>query len=1431
MAIGPVEHSLSQEDMHPSEHRNQPQSHPSPEVTAPAKRKPTFQSPQTTSNNDVSSNLNASFVSNTSSSMSSIAVGHDETGANLMNVDEENTFTTASNNSPFLMKENSSSSSSSLLSQITTSGRAAADDEEVVMQNTRDDSGKKKPVSSTGSSLLGLSRLLRSGKEQESEAPAWLTLFSLAQPTANSPHQQNALLIEGEGLIALEIPDWPTVLKAAQEGLKSGLRRPDAPKPVISNSSTTLADQVVEGVAEAGCVASQTVEVAGFSWRIIAWPTGNHPTVARDELAIFVECLGPSSVAAEEDWHVCARLAISVVNMQNTDSLPRDLDETEPHLKSCPNGLCKVTEHRFDPVGEGPESRDWGFQHFVGHKQLSKDALLTKPTNDANEPSLVILAKVQVVKDVTGVLWHTFVNYSSKRVTGYVGLQNQGATCYMNSLLQALYCLPAFRKIVYSLPTVDDGDACDSIPLALQRLFYRLQTSQGSPVSTAELTRSFGWDTMDAFMQHDVQEFSRVLLDDLQERMKSLGMPDELSWLMAGKMRNVIRCLHVPFQSTRTEFFYDLQMACRGHTTLLDSFKAYCTPESMTGSNAYRADGYADLQEAERFVAFERFPPVLFCHLVRYEYDAETGDTRKYNGRLEYPTLLDLNPFVIKPAGDDAKDGSTKEQEDFTYQLHAVLVHSGDSHGGHYFVFIRDGRKGRWLRFDDTRVTPVSEEAAVQDNYGINPNEEGAKNTDDASPTTTQGSFLNRFSSLGSNPNPTVLKRFTNAYMLVYIQKRHEAKILEPLPLTAIPGHIPTRIQEEEHVEERKRHEKMLAMHSLSPLRVVTEEAVWNHHSFDLFPIEQRQQTVEASDQKEQDETAAIWEVKGARKDEPLEVLKKRILEALPPSSASHLSNNLRQVQLWTVATRKNRTVRLEQALPNSEDDDAGLTFNQLPKSLHGPAPATHPSSNVAGNGHFFFVGDAGVMGGRTAPAHILLWIKWLAKKDEEGSSRLLETICPVQVKVSSTLSNLIQTVKERVEHLLTARNPLYTRDDRLTRFLGMLSDPSKVQLWEELKPGKIDNLTSNANNLTNSLSSCDLRTGDIVVFAEEGVDVAGHYDALWSTVDCHVTSSPGISLHVKVSLKWPAAQVYSGIKDGLAKRHPGSHVSAVKAINPSFMYGMHSKYINIPVDSQTPLGDLFDNASFLQQPSSPARPRVLQVHVDLEDSKKGPNLTNSPFCVHRVSVQEASSALTVKFEEDKAEGHADPPQDLTSADWQVYALSNHRLALYDPAQKPQTNLRLLAVQRCSEGWEWLPVFTYFRYAENTHGHPFILKITRDVFLSEDWRGMLSKLIRESLKKQNTAIRRSEQQEEDKVTAINLFVKQQQIDLEDPALDLTTIGSLDGVAVGVDCLPFSSFSSEQQRSVSPESSSTTSHQTPSNSLADRSGTVRFGRKH
>jgi ubiquitin carboxyl-terminal hydrolase 7 len=72
----------------------------------------------------------------------------------------------------------------------------------------------------------------------------------------------------------------------------------------------------------------------------------------------------------------------------------------------------------------------------------SNDLVIAKGGNETN-----ITVYLRVINDKTGILWHNFKDYDSRKNTGYAGLRNQGATCYMNSLLQSLYFTNAFRKV------------------------------------------------------------------------------------------------------------------------------------------------------------------------------------------------------------------------------------------------------------------------------------------------------------------------------------------------------------------------------------------------------------------------------------------------------------------------------------------------------------------------------------------------------------------------------------------------------------------------------------------------------------------------------------------------------------------------------------------------------------------------------------------------------------------------------------------------------------------------------------------------------------------------------------------------------------------------------------------------------------------------
>mmetsp|Transcript_6273 Transcript_6273/g.9471 ORF Transcript_6273/g.9471 Transcript_6273/m.9471 type:complete len:1457 (+) Transcript_6273:112-4482(+) len=397
-------------------------------------------------------------------------------------------------------------------------------------------------------------------------------------------------------------------------------------------------------------------------------------------------------------------------------------------------------------------------------------------------------------------------NYNSKLHTGLVGLENLGATCYLNALLQMLYHVNAFRDSVYTIPFA--GEIYDkSTTLSLQNIFNQLQTSD-MPVSTTDLTRAFGWDSCDALQQQDVQEMLRVLLDKLEECMKGTPVDGAVKNLFAGKIRSYIRCINIAYESTREEEFYDIQLDVKDCKDVYDSFRKYIAREILTGENQYDAGDGQGKQDAEKGVIFTELPPVLTIHLKRFEFDMRRLGFAKIHDRFEFPLRLDLNEFV------DASEAANMEKEQGgqrnIFQLHSVLVHEGDVYGGHYYAFIRptgqDGfwddiythgmklsTSGKWYKFDDEHVFSVDRREAVEMCYG---EESGAG--------------------------------FSSAYMLVYIRESESAQIMSSVK---IPHELNLRLEEE---RTKKLEELIMQKHidSFVSVKYFLDEDISMFHEF-----------------------------------------------------------------------------------------------------------------------------------------------------------------------------------------------------------------------------------------------------------------------------------------------------------------------------------------------------------------------------------------------------------------------------------------------------------------------------------------------------------------------------------------------------------------------------------------------------------------------
>ncbi|KAK9478111.1 hypothetical protein V1514DRAFT_307930 [Lipomyces japonicus] len=587
-------------------------------------------------------------------------------------------------------------------------------------------------------------------------------------------------------------------------------------------------------------------KLGGFEWKVLLFPSGN----ASDNVSMYLECGLVDKTAAEaeeQDWAVCAQFGLVMSNYKNSTVY------SEHHAS-----------HRFTR-----EEKDWGFTKFYDLRKL------TTKHDDKNVPILeddkvIITAYIKILKDPTGVLWHNFVNYNSKKETGYVGLRNQGATCYMNSLLQSLYFTKYFRKAVYQIPTEND-EPIQSVPLALQRLFYQLQTS-AVPVGTLELTRSFGWDTTDAFTQHDVQELNRVLMDNIEGKMKGTKAEGALTQLFVGQMKSFVKCINVDFESSRSEDFWDIQLNVKGMKTLHDSFKDYIQAETLNGENQYQATGYG-LQDAEKGVIFQSFPPVLHLQLKRFDFDFMREMMVKINDRHEFPLEIDLQEFLSPEASRD---------ESWIYDLHGVLVHSGDLNAGHYYALLKPEKNGDWYKFDDDRVTRATLKEVLDENYGEDPQV--------ANQTSNQqfGGYqpirqLSKFS----------LKRHSNAYMLVYLRRSRSDKVLEPLTDEDTPKHLPLRLEKELKEEEARRKERE-EQHLYLSVKIMTNKQFRQYHGVDL----------------------GAW-TEEAREEYPtearplaLKLLKSTTLKELTELVAKEYGIHASFIRFWLMTSRQNKTLR-----------------------------------------------------------------------------------------------------------------------------------------------------------------------------------------------------------------------------------------------------------------------------------------------------------------------------------------------------------------------------------------------------------------------------------------------------------------------------------------------------------------------------------------
>lgn len=233
--------------------------------------------------------------------------------------------------------------------------------------------------------------------------------------------------------------------------------------------------------------------------------------------------------------------------------------------------------------------------HYSGFPDLYEPILeAIKDFPKPSEEKIKLILNQSAWTSQSNALASCLSRLSGKSETGKTGLINLGNTCYMNSVIQALFMATDFRRQVLSL----NLNGCNSLMKKLQHLFAFLAHTQReayAPRIFFEASRP-PWFTPRS--QQDCSEYLRFLLDRLHEEEKilkgqsshklseSLRCPETslqeaagqaaalteapctsdgektlIETMFGGKLQTHICCLNCRSTSQKVEAFTDLSLA------------------------------------------------------------------------------------------------------------------------------------------------------------------------------------------------------------------------------------------------------------------------------------------------------------------------------------------------------------------------------------------------------------------------------------------------------------------------------------------------------------------------------------------------------------------------------------------------------------------------------------------------------------------------------------------------------------------------------------------------------------------------------------------------------------------------------------------------------------------------------------------------------